>query len=202
MRERRNSSTSPDLLAAALFDVAAEHGLENASVREVAKKAGVSIGAVQHHFSTKDDMFAYALRALADRLLTGLTASAVEADPQSSLFHALAHLLPLDAQRTRDVHVLAAFSVRAATSDSLADIHRKMLFAIRTTLSSILIRLDVPEAETRAALLLSAVNGLAVDALGSSSLYPAQYLEHALRTQISLTLLDTETECAAVGLAS
>ena len=68
MRERRYSSTSPELLAAALFDVAASTGLDNTSVREVAKKAGVSIGAVQHHFSTKDDMFAYALTTIVDRL--------------------------------------------------------------------------------------------------------------------------------------
>lgn len=202
MPERRKSSTSPDQLAAALFDVAAESGLENASVREVAKRAGVSIGAVQHHFSTKDEMFAFALRTLVDRLLTRLAESSADADPHTALFQALSQLLPLDEQRTREAHVLAAFAVRAATSESLSEIRRTTLFTIRTGISTVLIGIGTPEAETRAALLLSTVNGLALDALGSPAMYPPQYLDHALETQIRLTLHDAENPLTSVGLAS
>ena len=89
MRERRYSSTSPERLAAALFDVAAESGLEGASVREVAKRAGVSIGAVQHHFSTKDEMFAFALRTLVDKLLARLSEVERGGDPARALFAAM-----------------------------------------------------------------------------------------------------------------
>ncbi|WP_424808845.1 TetR/AcrR family transcriptional regulator [Rhodococcus sp. 27YEA15] len=192
MPERRNSATNPELLAAALFDVAAESGLDNASVREVAKSAGVSIGAVQHHFSTKDEMLAFALRTLVDRLLTRLPDAGSGTGPHRELFDALSQLLPLDEQRGREVHVLSAFAVRAATNSALAEIRRTFLFTARTALSGALIGVGTPEAETRAALLLATVNGLALDAVSNPSMYPADYLTYALETQIRLTLHDAD----------
>ncbi|MEU2001149.1 TetR/AcrR family transcriptional regulator [Rhodococcus sp. NPDC019627] len=204
MRERRYSSTSPEHLAAALFDVAAQAGLEGASVREVAKRAGVSIGAVQHHFSTKDEMFAFALRTLVDKLLTRLADVDQGGDPARGLFSALSQLLPLDEARSREAHVMAGFAVRAATSASLAEIRRTTLFTIRTKLSAVLIGMGVHEAETRAALLLAAVDGLALHALGSPALYPPEYLEHALDNQIAMVLQGAEVvpTTSSIELAS
>lgn len=199
MREGRKSATNPDLLAAALFDVAAESGLENASVREVAKRAEVSIGAVQHHFSTKEQMLTFALRTLTERMLNRLTESAPDTSPHVALFRALSQLLPLDEQRTREAHVLAAFAVRAATSAPLAEIRRTALFTVRTGISAVLIQVSLPEAETRAALLLATVNGLALDAIGNPDLYPAHYLEYALESQIRLTLHDAEVSTGLAG---
>ncbi|MBV6755405.1 TetR/AcrR family transcriptional regulator [Rhodococcus opacus] len=203
MRERRYSSTSPEHLAAALFDVAAESGLEGASVREVAKRAGVSIGAVQHHFSTKDEMFAFALRTLVDKLLTRLAEIDRDGDPAQDLFAAMSQLLPLDESRSREAHVRAAFAVRAATSPSLAEIRRTTLFTIRTGLSAVLIGIGTPEAETRAALLLATVDGLAVEAIGSPDLYPSEYLEHALEVQIGMILQGADVApTSSIELAS
>ncbi|MCB2002430.1 MAG: TetR family transcriptional regulator, partial [Rhodoferax sp.] len=46
---QRSQATQQDLIAATI-KVVAEHGLENASAFEIAKAAGVTPGAVQHHF--------------------------------------------------------------------------------------------------------------------------------------------------------
>ncbi|TCN49062.1 TetR family transcriptional regulator [Rhodococcus sp. SMB37] len=190
MRARPYATTSPTRLAAALLEVAARSGLESASVREVASQAGVSIGAVQHHFPTKDEMLAYSFRALADRVLTRLATVDPDIDPTRTLFAALSQLLPLDDQRGSEAHVMAAFAVRAATSPSLSSIRSSVLFTIRTGLAIVLIRMGTPDPETRAALLVAAVNGLALDATSSPDLYPREYLTHALHTQIHL-MLDT-----------
>ena len=48
--------------------------------------------------------------------------------------------------------------------------------------------MGTPDPETRAALLVAAVNGLALDATSSPDLYPREYLTHALHTQIHLML--------------
>ncbi|NLG56350.1 MAG: TetR/AcrR family transcriptional regulator [Rhodococcus sp.] len=201
MRERRYSSTSPELLAAALFDVAASTGLDNTSVREVAKKAGVSIGAVQHHFSTKDDMFAYALTTIVDRLHRRI-AAVDEADIDQQLVAMLGQLLPLDHERTREAHVLAAFSVRSVTTPSLAAIRNQSRFTVRTFVSAVLIDAGVPEAETRAALLLSCAEGLTLTAISSPDDHPAEYLVRALDAQVQMALWDLETDIPAVELAS
>ncbi|AKE88185.1 MULTISPECIES: TetR/AcrR family transcriptional regulator [Rhodococcus] len=188
MRARPYATTSPTRLAAALLEVAARIGLDGASVREVASHAGVSIGAVQHHFPTKDEMLAYSFRALAERVLTRLSTVDPDIDPARTLFAALSQLLPLDDQRTAEAHVMAAFTVRAATSPSLSTIRHTTLFTMRTAVSAVLIRMGTAEPETRAALLLAAVNGLALDAVASPELYPPEYLTHALHTQIQLSL--------------
>lgn len=201
MRERRYSSTSPELLAAALFDVAATTGLDNTSVREVAKKAGVSIGAVQHHFATKDDMFAYALTTIVDRIHRRI-AAVEEATIDKQLLTMLEHLLPVDEERAREAHVLSAFSVRAVTTPSLATIRRQSRFAIRTFLSAVLIEGGVPEAETRSALLLSCAEGLTLAAISSPDDHPYDYLTRALATQVQLTLWDADDMLHVVDLAS
>lgn len=188
MRTRPYATTSPTRLAAALFDVAARNGLDAASVREVANEAGVSIGAVQHHFPTKDEMLAYSFRTLSDRVLTRLTNVDPDIDPARTLFSALSQLLPLDDERDSEVHVMSAFTVRAVTSPTLSAIRTATLFTIRTGIARVLIRMGTPDAETRAALLLSAVHGLALDAASSPDLYPREYLTHALHTQVRLVL--------------
>ncbi|WP_241387294.1 TetR/AcrR family transcriptional regulator [Rhodococcus sp. CH91] len=188
MRTRPYATTSPTRLAAALFDVAARNGLDAASVREVANEAGVSIGAVQHHFPTKDEMLAYSFRTLSDRVLTRLTNVDPDIDPARTLFSALSQLLPLDDERDSEVHVMSAFTVRAVTSPTLSAIRTATLFTIRTGIARVLIRTGTPDAETRAALLLSAVHGLALDAASSPDLYPREYLTHALHTQVRLVL--------------
>ncbi len=48
----RSQATQQDLIAATIR-VVAEHGLENASAFAIAKAAGVTQGALQHHFGTK-----------------------------------------------------------------------------------------------------------------------------------------------------
>lgn len=188
MRTRPYATTSPTRLAAALLEVAARNGLESASVREVANEAGVSIGAVQHHFPTKEEMLAYSFRTLADRVLARLSGIDPDIDPARTLFSALSQLLPLDEQRGSEVHVMSAFTVRAVTSPTLSAIRTATLFTIRTGITRILVHTGAPDPETRAALLLAAVNGLALDAASSPDLYPREYLTHALHTQVRLTL--------------
>ncbi len=188
MRTRPYITTSPTRLAAALLDVAARNGLDAASVREVANEAGVSIGAVQHHFPTKDEMLAYSFRTLSDRVLNRLTNVDPDIDPARTLFSALSQLLPLDEERGSEVHVMSAFAVRAVTSPTLSAIRTATLFTIRTGIARVLIRAGTPDPETRAALLLSAANGLALDAAASPELYPREYLTHALHAQVQLVL--------------
>jgi len=52
---------APQRLLDAVVAVLVEEGFEGVSVRKVAARAGVSIGAVQHHFPTKDVMLTAAM---------------------------------------------------------------------------------------------------------------------------------------------
>ena len=48
-------------IAAAVLRIVTTRGVEAASLRAVAAEASVSMGAVQHYFTTKDEMLRFAL---------------------------------------------------------------------------------------------------------------------------------------------
>ncbi|WP_233159737.1 TetR/AcrR family transcriptional regulator [Pseudonocardia sp. MH-G8] len=54
-------------IADALLRLATTEGLESVSLRHVAAEAGISMGAVQHYFRSKDDMLAFAFEYQSQR---------------------------------------------------------------------------------------------------------------------------------------
>jgi AcrR family transcriptional regulator len=53
---------------AATIDCLVERGYANTSTRHIAARAGVTLGALQHHFSGKADLMAAAVKTLGDRM--------------------------------------------------------------------------------------------------------------------------------------
>jgi AcrR family transcriptional regulator len=106
-RERRT------LIADALMRVAAEQGLEAVSLRHVATAAGVSAGMVQHYFSTKDEMMAFAIDVVRERgqarVAEAMAALGADPSPRSQLRTMLAAQLPLDEPAGNDGRVALAF---------------------------------------------------------------------------------------------
>ncbi|MFY7066537.1 TetR/AcrR family transcriptional regulator [Nocardiopsis changdeensis] len=64
-RQERSRATRARLLEAAV-DRLAGHGVAGATVGAVAEAAGVSRGAAQHHFPTREDLFLAAMRHMLD----------------------------------------------------------------------------------------------------------------------------------------
>ncbi|GAB3727237.1 TetR/AcrR family transcriptional regulator [Nocardiopsis nanhaiensis] len=64
-RQERSRATRARLLDAAVGCLS-EHGVAGATVGAVAKRAGVSRGAAQHHFPTREDLLLAALRHIVD----------------------------------------------------------------------------------------------------------------------------------------
>lgn len=149
----------------------AERGLDAVSIREVASAAGVSIGAVQHHFPTKDAM----LEAAFEHVVTATRArvaavSLVDGDVSGNLSRVLQQLLPLDAERRREARVSVAFAARAATAPALRRLQRRLLAEIRRELRDVL-GAAPPEA---AAVVLALVDGLALHEASSGISRPAE----------------------------
>jgi AcrR family transcriptional regulator len=53
---------------AATIDCLVDQGYANTSTRDIAGRAGVTLGALQHHFSGKADLMAAAMKTLGDRM--------------------------------------------------------------------------------------------------------------------------------------
>ncbi|WP_245568756.1 TetR/AcrR family transcriptional regulator [Nocardia concava] len=184
---RKYGSTSREQLTDAVFAIAGAKGLDAASIREVASAAEVSIGAVQHHFTTKDELYAFAFEQLTARVRARMGDIDPGAPLADRLITALSQLLPLDAVREHEARVMVSFAARAATSGTLAEIQRRTLTEIRHELEEQLTAANLPNPATRAALLLAAVDGLALDAV-SAGIYSPDDLTAALSLQVRALL--------------
>lgn len=118
----RPATVSSEQLTDALMRLVVEGGLEAVSVRTVAKEAGVSVGAVQYHFATKDDLLIAAYSRVIDQVALRIRAiSATSALDYAGLL--LRELLPLDQRRDSELRVAMAFSARSIHSPRLAALY-------------------------------------------------------------------------------
>ncbi len=112
----------------ALLTIAGQRGIDAVSLREVAQEAGVSMGAVQHYFASKDEMLSYALEhwlALSvhqrfTQRIRDRAGSASPPEPVKVLYAMAAEYLPHDEESRADVRVALAFIERAAAQPELA----------------------------------------------------------------------------------
>jgi AcrR family transcriptional regulator len=112
-------------LAEALWRIAARDGLEATTVRHVAAEAGVSVGMVQHYFSTKDEMLLFALQRIGDdlaaRLAHTINSLPEPRDPYEVIYITLRERLPLDQRRRVQIQALVAWLGRSIAHPELTD---------------------------------------------------------------------------------
>ncbi|MGW5868875.1 TetR/AcrR family transcriptional regulator [Streptomyces sp. NPDC055239] len=109
-------------IAEAVWRIAAERGLDAASMREIAAEAGVSLRVVQYHFADKHELLVAALHLL-HRENERLARTRVRFDPanlRGVLSALLDEFLPLDAQRAMALRVLSAYYARSLTDPAIA----------------------------------------------------------------------------------
>ena len=118
------------LIAAAVLDTVADHGLGKATLRSVARSADVSMGMVQHHFPSTAvllrDSLSMALVDMRRRIGLRIVAPSLERDPQDVIKAIVLSHLEADETVTRLLRAIAQFratsehdqSVRALISDN------------------------------------------------------------------------------------
>ncbi|MFE9653199.1 TetR/AcrR family transcriptional regulator [Micromonospora sp. NPDC006431] len=116
-------------IAEAVWRIAADRGLEAASMSAVAVEAGVSIGLIQHYFDSKDQLVVFAaaqLRERIDRRVQDQLAAAPEPRTPMTLLRAtLTALLPLTSEdRTVALAGVAVF-IRALHEPTLTTQYRR-----------------------------------------------------------------------------
>lgn len=135
MEQKSSRPTRGSSVIEAVIAIAAQRGLEQVSVREVAAAAGVSIGTVQHYFPTKELMLAAAYTEATDRIRTRVGALRLGSDVRTNISSVLRELLPLDEQRRTETQVYLTFAAAAATTPSLAEIQQSVLTELHAALT-------------------------------------------------------------------
>lgn len=111
-------------IAEAVWRIAAEHGLDRATIRDIATEAGVSPRVIQYHFTDKHELLITALRLLHRdnnrRARERIAARRDVSQPRILLRATLEELLPLDEQRRTSFRVMTAYYARSLTDPALA----------------------------------------------------------------------------------
>lgn len=107
-------------LAEAVWRVILRDGLDRASVRNVAREAGLSMGSLRHYFGSQTELLAFAMRLVTERArrrIQALDLSSV--GPRRAVELVLLEVLPLDAARRAEAEVWLALTGKALVEPTL-----------------------------------------------------------------------------------
>jgi AcrR family transcriptional regulator len=111
-------------IADALLRLAAAEGLESVSLRHVAAEAGISMGAVQHYFRSKDEMLVFALEHQSQRqerrIVEKLTATGRSPSVREIVRATMLEILPSDEESRAAWLAGIAFFIRAMSEARMA----------------------------------------------------------------------------------
>jgi TetR/AcrR family transcriptional regulator, transcriptional repressor of bet genes len=126
-------------IATAVVRLVTTKGVEAASLRAVAAEAGVSMGTVQHYFTTRDEMLLFALEygnGLLAARIQELIAERKPATPREGFRLLCALLLPLDPDGRTGARLWAGLIARGCVDEPTA----KLAAAAYTNLTAFVIR--------------------------------------------------------------
>jgi AcrR family transcriptional regulator len=110
-------------IAEALLRVAAERGLHNAGMREVAEAAGMSVRLIQYYFGTKEQLQLFTTQYLAEELgkraMARIRAAGPPAGPRAVIEAILAEALPDDEDSRSFLTVYTAYFALSLTDPAL-----------------------------------------------------------------------------------
>ena len=108
----------------ALRRITVRGGLGSATFREVAAEAEVSVGMVQHHFGTKEELLLATLHDLiarvSNRIFSRIAELGEAASPRAIVEAAVDEFLPIDEERHESALLFIAFHTASLTDSSLA----------------------------------------------------------------------------------
>ena len=172
-------------LAEAVLRVIRRDGLEQASVRNVAREAGLSMGSLRHYFASQSELMVFAFRTIIDRIESRLARLEPESDPRRRAERVLAELLPLDDERRAENELWLAFTSRALVDPALGDLRDEGYDALRAGCRAILTDLSAAglaptDVHTETERLHALLDGLAVHAAMRPDIHTAESLKAAI----------------------
>ncbi|MCF6367996.1 TetR family transcriptional regulator C-terminal domain-containing protein [Rhizobium halophilum] len=127
-----------DLIAATL-DCIAEAGIQGATVRQIAARAGVTGGLIRHYFATKDQMLQAAYRQLMDGITEITKAAAEGADTKTRLRRFIVANVTPPVTDSRTLSLWAAFISHIPLDPAFAAIHRESYLSFLAELETLLV---------------------------------------------------------------
>jgi AcrR family transcriptional regulator len=171
---REGEERRRDQLIAAALEIIAEDGLEAATVRAIAARAGVTQGLIRHYFSSKEELTRAAYHTHMTRMTEANFAALADApaDPVARLSAFVAASLRPPVTDAAAMGLWSAFLQMVRRDRSMAGVHEATYLAYRDRLESLIAALPGQGDPKRLRRLAIACNGI-IDGLWlEGSAYP------------------------------
>ncbi|GLY49620.1 TetR family transcriptional regulator C-terminal domain-containing protein [Lentzea sp. NBRC 102530] len=161
-------------VAEAVFRVVVRDGVEQASLRNVAMEAGLSIGSIRHYFDSHDAVVVFAVEFLIEsidqRVFEHVKSMRDPTDPRRPGERVLSEVLPLDDRRRDEAVLWLAFATAARTRPSLLPHAERLYDGLRRLCRRVLAVMSeagtiapAHDLDLESERLASLLNGLTVD---------------------------------------
>jgi AcrR family transcriptional regulator len=162
-------------LVLAAWRVIAANGIDEVTIRDIARESGYSSGVLAHYFKNKDDLLAQALRLSHTRIRKRYDAEVETPVAVDALRAILIDNLPMDEQRDLETRIEMSFWARALRNEELHEIQQGESETLRELLRELVERAQKDKAiskkhdrEEVLELLGAMIDGISLHAL----LYP------------------------------
>lgn len=157
-------------IAEATWRVILERGMEGASARNIAKEAGLSLGALRHYFSTQDELLAFAMKLVQEKVTARIKDIAVrDLLPKKKVLQILLEMVPTNEETIREMEVWFAFTAYARHKKDMFDASHDGIFSGMRNLIAYLDESDLlkqnADKDIEAERLYALVDGLALHAM-------------------------------------
>ncbi|NRB41007.1 MAG: TetR/AcrR family transcriptional regulator [Pseudomonadales bacterium] len=129
---------SRDDIITAVAELIAEQGLENLTMRNIAKHVGCSVGTLPHYFDGKDDIVIAALNWSNERIFSRLGNMEVDEIHLESLYPLIRMAMPVDGVSDTEWRVRLCLWDYAATNEEMRDTVNKINDSVTDLLKGLL----------------------------------------------------------------
>jgi AcrR family transcriptional regulator len=123
-------------LVDATWRIIARHGIEGATMREIASEAGFANGALKPYFPTKDALITFAFGHVFNRTNKRISDKSAGLAGLAALRAFCLEVLPLDEDRINEARIVIPFWQKALTDTAKAEFHEASMNEWRTTLAT------------------------------------------------------------------
>ncbi|MBB3069249.1 AcrR family transcriptional regulator [Paenibacillus baekrokdamisoli] len=181
------------IVAEAALRVIRKYGLEQATVRNIAKEAGLSVGSMRHYFCTQAELFAFCMSLFVQRVQNRVEAFSIEEPFLPDLKRLLLQFVPLDEERVMEMEVWFSFNAKVLIYPELKKISEAMQdgfyraagFVIEFLLTNNLAKSGL-DTDLETEKLYALVDGLAIHQLMQPGRLTVERLEHILDQHLNL----------------
>ncbi|MBG0741376.1 TetR/AcrR family transcriptional regulator [Paeniglutamicibacter antarcticus] len=179
-------------LVDATWRIIARHGIEGATMREIATEAGFANGAMKPYFPTKDHLITFAFRHVFNRTNQRIADTSTGKVGMEALRAFCLEVLPLDEDRINEARIVIPFWQKALTDPAKANLHETSMNQWRSALEGHL-RGARDRGEVTAPIqdeyIVNQLMSMLLGAQIVAAMSPGKHLPAQLRTQLDAYLL-------------